>query len=94
MKPRTSSISEATRRQRDPRAAVELGEEVGAPRAEQLHPQRVHRRQEGRAQLRAGQEQGPQVAVGVQPLSRRERQEHDHGPEHRGLALVFMFAST
>ena len=87
-KPIPSSFSEAARGQRDPRPALEPGEEVGAPRAEQLHPQRVHRRQEGRAQLRARQEQGAQAAVGVQPVSRRERQEYGYRAEHRCLKVI------
>ena len=47
----TLNIAEATVGQRDSRAADEPGEEVVAPRAEQLHPRRVRGQPKGRAQL-------------------------------------------
>ena len=58
LKKLTLLSAEATVRQRDTRAADEPGEEVVAPRAEQLHARRVRGQPKGRAQLRARQEQG------------------------------------
>ena len=53
-----------------------------SPGAEQLRHRGVRGQQEGRNELRAGQEQSPQDAVGLQQASHRKRQELDHRPIH------------
>ena len=50
------------------------------PGAEQLHHRGVRRLQKGRDELRAGQEQGAEDAVDLQPDAHRKLQEPDDGP--------------